>query len=465
MAETKEIFRTKVEPIMNQVRAELQERQTDELREHTFSLRGLMAGMAGPDGGMTAMAAHNDTLRHTGEWNSKTTEDYIELVKTELMRQHIEVTPDMERLMIDKMVKDRIPQSSIDYVMRKAATHTVFGISQESNKSPLQVEIEARAEVAYQPSKTEQAVAWGLGTGADFLASGGIGGGWKAAGMFFGSDLVWNTLTKGCETTHNEIPTEVERQENEGETIPLVIAPECREEYLKEREQKGKSYEVVPASQIPTVGEETMTEPTEERHRQQPGQTNANGWNGLMQSFGLDGFADIGRNMGYVLAMLPDVIVGLFTGKTRSLNMDNSLLPLASIMAGMFVRNPILKMLLIGIGGANLINKGGHEVLERTQDESAAHSRTSYKPYDDEPLNSRISNPILQGHCLIAHIDNVPCTIQLPDKVVDAYQAGALPINTLANAILAKSDRMRQMASEQYEENSQETITRNRGIQ
>ena len=185
----------------------------------------------------------------------------------------------------------------------------------------------------------------------------------------------------------------------------------------------------------------------------------------MMQSFGLDGFADIGRNMGYVLAMLPDVIVGLFTGKTRSLNMDNSLLPLASIMAGMFVRNPIPKMLLIGIGGANLINKAGHEVLERTQNESTAHSRISYKPYDDEPLNSRISNPTLQGHCLIAHIDNVPYTIQLPNKVMDAYQAGALPINTLANAILAKSDRMRQIASEQYEENSLEEITRNRGIQ
>lgn len=465
MADTKKIFRTKVEPIMNRVQAELQERQTDELREHTFSFRGLMAGMAGPDGGMTAMAAHNDTLHHTGEWNSKTTEDYIEMVKTELACQHIEVTPEMERLMIDKMVKDRIPQSSIDYVMRKAATHTVFGINQELNKSPLQVEIEARAEAAYQPSKTEKAVAWGLGTGAAFLASGGIGGGWKAAGIFFGSDLVWNTLTKDEGTALNEIPTEVEPQANETDPIPLVIAPEYREEYLKEQEQKERNDEAVPDGRLPTSSEETIAELTEERHRQQPGQTNANGWNGMMQSFGLDGFADIGRNMGYVLAMLPDVVVGLFTGKTRSLNMDNSLLPLASIMAGMFVRNPILKMLLIGIGGANLINKAGHGVLERTQNESAAPSRIPYKSYDDEPLNSRISNPILQGHCLIAHIDNVPCTIQLPDKVVDAYQAGALPINTLANAILAKSDRMRQMASQRYEEDSQETITRNRGIQ
>ena len=58
-------------------------------------------------------------------------------------------------------------------------------------------------------------------------------------------------------------------------------------------------------------------------------QTNENGWDGLLQSFGLNGFSDIGKNLGYVLAMLPDVLVGLFTGKTKSLNMDNSLLPLA----------------------------------------------------------------------------------------------------------------------------------------
>ena len=85
--------------------------------------------------------------------------------------------------------------------------------------------------------------------------------------------------------------------------------------------------------------------------------------------------------------MLPDVLVGLFTGKTKSLNMDNSLLPLASIVAGMFVKNPILKMLLMGMGGANLLNKAGHEVLGRKQQEgiaptvSPAASRIQYRQY------------------------------------------------------------------------------------
>ena len=70
-----------------------------------------------------------------------------------------------------------------------------------------------------------------------------------------------------------------------------------------------------------------------------------------MQSVGLNGLSDILKNPGYVLAMLPDILVGLFTGKTKSLNMDNSFLPLASIVAGMFVKNPLLKMLLMGMGG------------------------------------------------------------------------------------------------------------------
>ena len=36
--------------------------------------------------------------------------------------------------------------------------------------------------------------------------------------------------------------------------------------------------------------------------------------------------------------------------------------------------------------------------------------------------------------------------------MIGAHQSGALPLNTLANAILAKNDQMRQMAAMQYEE-------------
>ena len=134
----------------------------------------------------------------------------------------------------------------------------------------------------------------------------------------------------------------------------------------------------------------------------------------------------------------------------------------------MFVRNPLLKMLLIGLGGVNLLNKAGNEALqERSEGKLNVTGRNAalYRRYADEPLNPRIENPVLQGSTLIATIDRIPCTIQLSSTVVEAYHAGALPLNTLANAVLAKSDQLRQTASRHYEDGQQETIVRTRGIQ
>jgi hypothetical protein len=123
-------------------------------------------------------------------------------------------------------------------------------------------------------------------------------------------------------------------------------------------------------------------------------------------------------------------------------------------------------MLLVGFGGLNLLNKVGHEAIENKKGSAIeCNTGTRYKHYADEPLNSRIVNPVLQGSNLIATIDNVPYSIQLPSSVVDAYKSGALPLNTLANAILVKNDQMQRMASTNYSQNEQETITRTRGIQ
>ena len=177
---------------------------------------------------------------------------------------------------------------------------------------------------------------------------------------------------------------------------------------------------------------------------------------------------DITGNLGYVMAMLPDILLGAFTGKTQSLRFGDNLLPIASIVAGIFVRNPLLKMLLVGLGGANLLNKAGHEVLQGRA-KGKLHEDTGhdmqFRRYADEPLNPRIVNPILQGSTLIATIDRVPCTIQLTPTVADAYRAGALPLHTLANAVLAKSDQLRRIASQNYDDGQQETIVRTRGIQ
>lgn len=438
------IFKTKVLPIMDKVMKDLRQKQVAELEKHTDSFSFLAAGAAGPDGGSAAQSAYVDRLRYTGKWNSKHTEDYINMVKAELKKQKIKVTPEMEKMMIDKMIKDSIPKSSIEYILKKGATSTIFYLPQALNKSKMENHIDDQAEKRYKPKGWEKGAGWALGAATDYLTTGGLGGTWKGAAKFVGVDLAINAVS-----------------EKMADDVPIVIAPEHREEYKKQQKKKEqapapqKKEENKPEpkqeKQEDTKEEEKPKEETEQKSEEnaQPLQTNQNGWAGLLQSFGLNGIGDVGHNLGYVLAMLPDLLVGLFTGKTR-MNMKDNLLPIASIAAGMFIKNPILKMMLIGLGGANLLNKAGHEVIEDHQKENVGPAQSRYRQYEDQPLNPRITNPELRGNCLVATIDKVPCTISLSPTVIDAYNQGALPLNTLANAILQKNDQMRQMAEQNY---------------
>lgn len=462
MAESEQdrIFRTKVLPIMDNVRERLQRNQADEFRKHSFSFGSLMAGAIGPDGGMAATQSYNDSLRYTGKWSSKTTEDYIEMVKKELKLVGVTVDAAMEKRMIDKMIQDKIPRSSIDYIMKKAATSTLFYLPQEVAKSPLEKSMDAEAERRYNPSTWEKNTGRAIGSVADLLCMGGFGGGWKTAVTWVGGDLALSHFTDKYEDRSD---------------IPLIVRPGMEEEYrkaqkvVKQQEQKEEK-QSTPSESNEAAEQETPTEtpassdetPTEQL-AETPEQTNMDGWQGLLTSFGLNGIGDITHNLGYVLAMLPDMLVGLFTGKTKSINLKDNMMPIVSIVAGMFVRNPILKMVLIGMGGLNLLNKAGHEAIDNYKVQPHAetgNARTHYRVYPDEPLNGRIVNPEIRSNCLVATIDRVPCTIALPDRVVDAYTQGALPLNTLANAVLARHDQMRQMASENYEANERQTIVR-----
>lgn len=258
--------------------------------------------------------------------------------------------------------------------------------------------------------------------------------------------------------------------------IPMIVAPGMEEAYrrdlarLKQEAPKPvkpqKKVEPIPT---PTPHQTTVNSPSsaepnsyQQNYQYQPQRVNNNGWDGLFDSVGLTGFSDVFKNLGYVLAMLPDMMIGMFTGKTKSLSVQQNLLPIAAIVMGMFVRNPLLKMLLIGLGGANLLNKATHEILGETP--SAKEVR--YRPYADERLNARISHPQLNGNLLVATIDGIPCTVTLQESVVDAYQKGTLPINTLANAVLAKYDEQRMEVEQNYERQMAESEHReiSRGI-
>ena len=189
------------------------------------------------------------------------------------------------------------------------------------------------------------------------------------------------------------------------------------------------------------------------------------GWGSLAATFGLNGMGATGRNLGYVVSMLPDVLYGMFTGNSRNLGLKDNVLPIASILVGLFVRNPLLKMMLIGTGGLNLFNKAGKDVLGgHDASEESFRGEARYRKYPDEALNDRLKDPEVKGNALFATVDGVPCTVQLPLHTVAAYQSGALPLNTLANAVLAKSDEMNRIARENYERTEGREDGLSRGI-
>ena len=578
-------FRTHLAPVMSQTQAYLTEKQGEEMKEYSTSLGGILSMMAASG---QPLGDPYQTLKVTGEWNSKTTEDYIEMCKERILSSeelqydlaymagrwrdavieeigrarydelseqlgcdmaYAYVDYRVEQQMIDRLVQERMPKSSVEYVVRKAAESSLLGLSQTLSRSPLAEEIERRGEAAYQPSKIEKGAAKVLSASADTVMLGGVGS-WTAFARFVGMDIaisevasrlgsedaqglsVEECISKGVfgsednvfekfrkEATgipakeneavalangelRNKIPVatfdfmewmnagreylpwwsgyseEAREQAERYKDVPLVVAPGQEEAYLRDLE-KQRALTSETTDRTPEQREEVKKEEqssavdaAEEYIHEAPqeqvlqvAQTNESGWEGLASSLGLDGMSDVTGNLGYVLAMLPDILLGVFTGKTQSLHLKDNLLPIASIVAGIFIKNPILKMMLIGLGGANLLNKAGHEALGREPGQTSGESNVQYRHYPDEPLNPRIINPVLQGNTLIATIDRVPCTVQLSGTVADAYRTGALPLNTLANAVLAQSDRLRQIASQNYENEQQETIVRPRGIQ
>ena len=263
--------------------------------------------------------------------------------------------------------------------------------------------------------------------------------------------------------------------EDSDDDIPMMVAPGMEDAYRRDlaKMQQDAQKPVKPQKKVTTVAtptpQQTTTnnQSTDGQYNYQPYQNqrqlvNNNGWGGIFDQFGLTGFSDVFKNLGYVLAMLPDMMIGMFTGRTKSLSVQQNLMPIAAIVMGMFVRNPLLKMLLIGLGGANLLNKATHEILGETP----SSKEVRYRPYADERLNARISHPQLNGNLLVATIDGIPCTVTLQNSVVDAHQKGALPLNTLANAVLAKYDEQRMEVEQNYERQMAESEHReiSRGI-
>lgn len=177
------------------------------------------------------------------------------------------------------------------------------------------------------------------------------------------------------------------------------------------------------------------------------------GWKNILNGLGLDGMGDMMNNLGSTISMLPDLMVGMFTGKLKGFTLKDNMLPVALLAASLLFgrrMNPLLKLMFLGFGGALLLNNANKALKGEPLGE--ARRPSYYRRYDDEPLNPRLSNVQIKGNTILASIDGVPTVLTIKsDRVLDAYNKGAIPLNTLCNAVLRNYDRMEVRSSESYE--------------
>lgn len=568
-------FDSNIAGIMDDVRSDLTRKQGEERAEWNLSLGGILSAMADASHCAPGIDTSSQILKATGEWNSKTTEDYLVMCKEavvkdkELYHDIVDLTIEwrkamvesigrerydraskqigcdlasayvdyrLQQTMIDRLIDKETPKSTAEYIIRKAAGESLFGLPYTLNRSPLEAQIAAEAEAKYKANGWEWGGAKAASFAIDTVATMGCGS-WANLAKLAGVEVVFagveayvdskkkdNTITiEQCisqgifgsgenENVFDSIKAKagwLDAANSEGVarinsnlkrpvgTFSLggfisrgtktLFAPlasfagnvkkaveQVAQNPNGEQSQQGNNVsstrnaeaELAARSSNPT-SEQSMEDntrkeagnPEDDKIRQEQ-EANQAGWGSLMSDLGFTGLGDIGHNLGYVIAMMPDILVGMLTGKTQSLHLRDNLIPMASVVAGLFVKNPVLKMVLIGMGGLNLVNKAGHESIERHNNPDGPR----FKRYDDQELNPRITGPVINGNCLVANIDRTPCSVMLPDNVVAAYQSGALPLNTLANAVLARHDANSLMAQENYRAATQENQSQTRQI-
>lgn len=560
--------------IMDDVRSDLTRKQGEERAEWNLSLGGILSAMADASHCAPGIDTSSQILKATGEWNSKTTEDYLVMCKEavvkdkELYHDIVDLTIEwrkamvesigrerydraskqigcdlasayvdyrLQQTMIDRLIDKETPKSTAEYIIRKAAGESLFGLPYTLNRSPLEAQIAAEAEAKYKANGWEWGGAKAASFAIDTVATMGCGS-WANLAKLAGVEVVFagveayvdskkkdNTITiEQCisrgvfgsgedENIFDSIKAKagwLDAANSEGVArinsnlkrpvgtfslggfisrgattlfAPLAAlagnfkkAISQTAQNAAQQSQQGNDVsstrnaeaELAARSSNPT-SEQPMEDNTrkgaeslEDDKIRQEQEANQAGWGSLMSDLGFTGLGDIGHNLGYVIAMMPDILVGMLTGKTQSLHLRDNLIPMASVVAGLFVKNPVLKMVLIGMGGLNLVNKAGHESIERHNNPDGPR----FKRYDDQELNPRITGPVINGNCLVANIDRTPCSVMLPDNVVAAYQSGALPLNTLANAVLARHDTNSLMAQENYRAATQENQSQTRQI-
>lgn len=542
---SQQLFQNTILPIMRKVKESLQSKKMEEMEKHNSSFRGLLAGAAGPDGGMASTEVYKNTINYVGEWNSKDLEDYRKMVEKELVKRKIKVTPEIIRMMERQMIKDRIPRSSTEYILRSLTSNSsicaVLSSAQPTSKYDQAVEEASMKK--YNASAGLQLFATGIGVSVDLLATCGLGSGFQLgrvgkitlSGLLSSVDVSlfvkelneegnidievpqWMKKTcgiKSCETASTAALKRAADIAQRNGTYYYSLIETCEKsgkEYV--RDQYGKTHRLKDVSikylqyllflddclaELKSRGvvykpslkntQESNTQPSHSldtsnyegqvfssvasgNNPQNAPSTSPKsydpsvsspeydgGWTELWKSIGGTPMTDFLKNPGVAIAMIPDVLFGMFSGNSKTLGFNKStIMPIASIFASFFVKNNLMKLLLLSFGAANLCAKSAQEITER---DNAERGEKQYLRYEDQELSPRIKNLQLSGNGIVMDVDGIPTFTSLPPSVIDAHNKGCLPLNVIANTLLDRYDEANKKAVQKFEEQQDAHVSR-----
>ena len=157
-------------------------------------------------------------------------------------------------------------------------------------------------------------------------------------------------ITMPKENHKKEEKSRVSSSGNEVKSNSKVVASDKIAQQGKEQNPRGQQISASPQQQGHPHDRNNVAE------GQIP--SNMQGWSSAIDNMGMREMSDMRRNMGYVIAMLPDMLIGMFTGKTPNFKLEDNLLPLASIFGGMFFNgSPLARLFLLAYGGSAFIEE------------------------------------------------------------------------------------------------------------
>ena len=148
-----DVFASKGVPIMDKVANELSRKQNEELSSISPSAFASTIPAA-------SLNMRTEFVRRYGEWNSKTTEDYLKMVMEELKRQHVKVDAVLEEKMVNYLIEKDVPKSSVEYVLKNGLFDSMLFGSGFQSRSNLDAYIRRESDKRYDASGGEKTAAF-----------------------------------------------------------------------------------------------------------------------------------------------------------------------------------------------------------------------------------------------------------------------------------------------------------------